>query len=173
MRTWGPEGFCNQHSPSSLSVARPPRRLGPGDRTRTAAPGDAQHEVFHTLHPFLLRWGPAPLSQGPRVPCTPLDLTLCTAEWQGFPEARRCCPAHPASTLGPGSQLAPAGQESRCFHHPDSDQPVPRGGCAGEEGPARETEEVWRLQTSRDLLSQLTLPTCSTDGGLAPVQLSK
>lgn len=52
---------------------------------------------------------------------------------------------------------------------------LPRGGCVGEEGPrASEGEkDVWRLQTSRDLLSQLMLLTCSTDGGLAPVQLSK
>ena len=34
----------------------------------------------------------------------------------GFPEAGRCHPPSRPSAQGPRSQLAPAGQESRCFH---------------------------------------------------------
>lgn len=82
--------------------------------------------ALHSLHPFLLGWSPCspqPRTLGPLHPL--LSPTLCIAEWWGFPEAGRGCPTRPASTRGPGSQLAPAGQESRCFYRPNSDQPVP------------------------------------------------
>lgn len=149
----------------------------------TAAWGNKGNRALHSLCPFLLGWGPCypqPRTLGPLRHF--LSLLLCVAEWWGFPEAGRGCPAQPASTRGSGSQLAPAGQESRCFYHPNSDQPVPvqsrpagpaKGRLLRRGGASEGEEDVWRLQTSRDLLSQLMLLTCSTDGGLAPVQLSK
>lgn len=82
--------------------------------------------ALHSLHSFLLGWGPCSPHAGTLGPQHPLlSPTLCIAEWWGFPEAGRGGPTRPASTRGPGSQLAPAGQESRCFYRPNSAQPVP------------------------------------------------
>lgn len=87
--------------------------------------------IYQTWHPrvftqsSLLVWGPCYLPPQPRTlgPLHPvLSPMLCMAERRGFPENGRGCPARPASTRGPGSQLAPASQESRCFYRTNSDQ---------------------------------------------------
>lgn len=94
-------------------------------------------------------------------------------EWQGFLEVRRCCFVYSVFIFGFGFQLVLVGQEFRCFYYFDSDQSVLRGGCAGEEGSAREIEEVWRFQIFRDFFFQFTFLMCSIDGGLVFVQLFK
>lgn len=157
----GSTGFCGVHG---RSVARPPGAL---ERELGLLP---QREVSASRH--VLFW-PGVLVPQPRGPPPPLLSMTCSAEPWGFPEAGVLpLPASPPPPRGPGSQLAPAGQASRCFHRPSSlaataAVPVPGGRGWRERG--------GRLASgaSRDRLSQLMRLTCSTDGGLASVQLSK
>lgn len=91
----------------------------PGEFTRHGTPQSSS--IFSGLGPLLSTPPhPQPRTLGPLHPL--LSPTLCMAEWRGFPEAGRGCHARPASTRGPGSQLAPASQESRCFYRTNSDQ---------------------------------------------------
>lgn len=121
------------------------------------------------LYPFLPAWGPCSPA-GPQAlhhfpePDTGHGCVV------GF-QAERCHPPGRPSAQGPRSQLA-SRPGIQMFPWVAGGQPpmsCPRPAVLGEE---RE-EEVWRLPISGTSLSQLMLLTCSTDGGLALVQLSK
>ena len=115
---------------------------------------------------------PFPQPRAPTALHPLLSPTLCLAVWWAFQEPGDA--THPAGPL----PRAPAPSWPQLARNPD----VSMGGgppAASRAVPAllcrerRGREDVWRLPISRDLLSQLMLLTCSTDGGLALVQLSK
>lgn len=142
----------------------------PGDSTRAAVLEG--HEAPQSL-PISSGLGslfPQPRAPGALHPL--LSLTLGMAVWWAFQKPRDA--THPAGPL----PRAPAPSWPQPARNPDvsmgggwpaASQAVPALLCRERSG----REEVWRLPISRDLLSQLMLLTCSTDGGLALVQLSK
>lgn len=140
--------------------------------------------ALHSLYPFLLDWGPSSFlpTKDPGSPASSSEPNAVHGWVEGYPEAGRGYPARPASTHSPGSQLAPAGQESRCLYRLNSDQPVPELSppCRASQGEAAQERRGpggrGGCLAASDLLGPpfpLMLLTCSTDGGLAPIQLSK
>lgn len=177
------ESFCRQFSLSSIKVAS--LAPGPLGTRRGLLPGGIVRHGSPSSLPISSGLGSLfPQAKGPGSLHPLLSSRPCVAEWRGFPEARRGCPAQPASTHSPAPSWPQPAKNPDVSTTPTATRPAgaravlpsrasQREAAQGRGGASKGEEDVWRLQTSRDLLSQLMLLTCSTDGRLAPVQLSK